>query len=110
MQGDRETPSTGCTRVERSRPYRLLVGALRVAWFACTFAIFAMIVTLVVRSPQFVMVYRAGMLAVWVATAYAGVMFLLLISRFPELSGNDRLRSRASVLVALLLADLLDPE
>ncbi len=110
MQGDRETPSTGCTRVERSRPYRLLVGALRVAWFACTFAIFAMIVALVVRSPQFVMVYRAGMLAVWVATAYAGVMFLLLISRFPELSGNGRLGTRASVLVALLLADLLDPE
>ena len=102
--------SGGDARVERSRPYHLLLWALRVAWFACTFAIFAMILALILRSAQFVMAYRVGLLTVWAALVDAGLMFLVVIGRFRELSDSRRLRARAAVLVALLLADLLDPK
>jgi hypothetical protein len=104
-----ETASDGDGRIERSRPYHLLLWALRVGWFACTFAIFAMILALILRSPQFVMAYRIGLLAVWAALAEAGVMFLVVIGRFRELSQSRRFGARAAALVARLLADLLDP-
>ncbi|MDP9416814.1 MAG: hypothetical protein M3P48_03055 [Actinomycetota bacterium] len=101
----------GTQAVTKSRAYRWLIGSLRLAWLSCAAAVAAMVLALMLRSPELAAVFRLGLLVAATAVGCALLLFLLILGRrasYPT-TGPLAARNRVEVLVASLLADLLDP-
>jgi hypothetical protein len=106
------TPWRGSGPLEESLTYRLLLWCLRTAWVSCAVGTGAMLPALVLGWPALVRVFELGLLTTCAASAAAVLLFGPLLTRvggygLPE---PRSLGSRVDTLVAVVLADLLDPD
>lgn len=111
--GDGEgRPAHGGDALADSRAYLWLLRSLRTAWVCCALAVMTMLPALVLGSAGLVELVELGLLgsAGACATALAlSVPVLLQLDSYVPMQ-RPTLGHRADVLVAALLADLLDPE
>lgn len=112
MRPPGRAPWRGAGPPEESLTYRLLLWSLRAAWMSCAVGTGAMLPALVLGWPALVTVFELGLITTCAASAAAVLLSLPLLTRV----GGDGPREprslgrRVDTLVAVVLADLLDPD
>jgi hypothetical protein len=90
--------------------YRTIRCCVRIGWMSCAIGVVAMLPALVFLSPTCVTIFRVGLGGCFVASFVALVLSVPLIARMDRHTHPTpaTIGARADVLVAALVADLLD--